>query len=141
MLETTKVRASREFDNVRSGLASLGLPSEEKVEANDAVVTERGENDPQSAVPPVRVTASSMFSYLKSTADAAQKKLSPALRELSKAEDVADAYLNRLGSNFGQMLRDVVTINPPDESASETNPDDKLLFDMNVEKKKRSIQC
>jgi hypothetical protein len=78
--------------------------------------------------------AGSMFSYLRSTADAAQKKFNPTLKELSKAEDAADAYLNKLGASFGQLLKDVVTIAPPTESDQK---DGDILFDNATEKKKQ----
>jgi len=77
-----------------------------------------------------------MFSYLRSTADAAQKKLTPTLKELSKAEDAADAYLNKWGASFGQLLKDVVSIAPPDESTAMANKDGNVLFHKAVEKKK-----
>jgi hypothetical protein len=74
-----------------------------------------------------------------STADAAQKKLTPALRELSKAEDTADAYLNKWGANFGQMLRDVVTINPPDEVTPMEDAENSVIFDTKLDARKKSI--
>jgi len=78
-----------------------------------------------------------MFSYLKSTADAAQKKLTPTLKELSKAEDAADAYLNKLGASFGQLLKDVVIIAPPEESVPLNDKDSDVLFDTSIEKHKK----
>jgi hypothetical protein len=133
VIETTRERATKEFDHVRTGIASLTLPTEEQsapLEGEDSV---RGETaEPTSVEMQPRVTASSMFSYLKSTAGAAQKKLNPTLKELSNAEDAADAYLNKLGASFGQLLKDVVTIAPPDDS--DTDMDD-VLFDTTAEKK------
>ena len=79
--------------------------------------------------------AGSMFSYLRSTADAAQKKFNPTLKELSKAEDAADAYLNKLGASFGQLLKDVVTIAPPTDESDQKDGD--ILFDNSTEKKKQ----
>ena len=87
--------------------------------------------------PAPRLTAISMFSYLKSTADAAQKKLTPTLKELSKAEDAADAYLNKLGASFGQLLKEVVTIAPPEESDPLSGTPDDVLFDKSLEEKKQ----
>lgn len=78
-----------------------------------------------------------MFSYLKSTADAAQKKITPTLKELSKAEDAADAYLNRLGTSFGRLLKDAVTIAPPEEPVSLGEKEGDVLFDTSVEKPKK----
>ena len=78
-----------------------------------------------------------MFSYLRSTADAAQKRITPTLKELSKAEDAADAYLSKLGASFGQLLKDVVTIAPPEESASLNEKEGNTLFDTSLEKRKR----
>lgn len=78
-----------------------------------------------------------MFSYLKSTADAAQKKFTPTLKELSRAEDAADAYLNKLGASFGQLLKDVVTIAPPEESESLNEKEGDVLFDTSIENHKR----
>ena len=102
-------------------------------------VTHISEENVTPSGPTASATAASMFSYFKSTADAAQKRITPALRELSKAEDAADAYLNRWGANLGQMLREVVTIAPPAESDPSTN-EAKVLFDTNIERNKTSIQ-
>jgi hypothetical protein len=107
-----------EEKNVRSDETGLNAIAE----------TERGQ---ASAT---RSTAS-FFSYLRSTADAAHKRLAPTLRELSKAEDTADEYLNRLGASFGQLLKDVVTIVPPEESKSLDEKDGEVLFDDSAEKK------
>jgi hypothetical protein len=97
-----------------------------------------GSSELRSVEPtPTRITAGLMFSYLKSTADAAQKKITPKLKELSKAEDAADAYLNKLGASFGQLLKDVVTISPPEESSSLSEKEGDVLFDNSIEKKKR----
>ena len=78
-----------------------------------------------------------MFQYLRSTADAAQKKLTPTLKELSKAEDAADAYLNKLGATFGQLLKDAVTIAPPHESSPPGEKESDVLFDNATEKKRQ----
>jgi hypothetical protein len=110
VFETTRERASKELDLMRSGIASLTSPPIDQDESSER----------ETSSPP-RITAASMFSYLKSTADAAQKKLSPALMELSKAEDAADAYLIKLGTNFGHMIKDAVTIAPPEESLDRTS--------------------
>jgi hypothetical protein len=91
-------------------------------------------DDSASPTSPTRITPGFMFSYLKSTADAAQKKLTPTLKEISKAEDAADAYLNKLGTSFGQLLKDVVTIAPPEESSSLNQNEGDVLFDTKVEK-------
>jgi hypothetical protein len=80
------------------------------------------------------LNASSLFSYLKSTADAAQKKVAPALKELSKAEDAADAYLNKWGASFSQMIKDAVAIVPPEESGSLSTREGNVLFDGGKEK-------
>ena len=126
MLETTRERATKEFDHVRSGIAAFTAdvisPTEDTSDPleGDAVRSE------ETSVEQPRVTSESLFSYLKSTADAAQKKLNPTLQELSKAEDAADAYLNKLGTSFGQLLKDVVTIAPPEEEVDE---DGNVLFD------------
>jgi len=80
------------------------------------------------------LTASSLFTFLKSTADAAQKTVTPALKELSKAEDAADAYLNKWGASFSQMLKDAVSIVPPEESESLDSRGGGVLFDSDKEK-------
>jgi len=80
------------------------------------------------------LTASSLFTFLKSTADAAQKTVTPALKELSKAEDAADAYLNKWGASFSQMLKDAVSIVPPEESESLDSRAGGVLFDSDKEK-------
>lgn len=88
---------------------------------------------------PSQTTTGSMFSYLKSAADAAQKRITPTLKELSKAEDAADAYLNKLGASFGQLLKDVVTIAPPQDSTSLNEREGDVLFDTSPENR-RQIQ-
>jgi hypothetical protein len=138
-METTKERATKEFDHVRSGIAAFTAPvmsPDEMYEALEEEDNARGENSPPTNVATSpRITAGAMFSYLKSTADAAQKKLNPTLKELSKAEDAADAYLNKLGESFGQLLKDVVTIVPPVES--DLGKEGDVLFDNKSEKKKQ----
>ena len=91
----------------------------------------------RSAEPPTSIgfSAASVFSYFKSTADAAQKRMAPTLKELSRAEDAADVYLNRLGASFGQLLKDVVTIAPPQESVLLNQKEGDVLFEATTEKK------
>jgi hypothetical protein len=137
-METTRERATKEFDHVRSGLAALTAPVMAPGE-DPASFQGEGSTQGESAQATYvdaqpRVTAGSMMSYLKSTADAAQKKLNPTLKELSKAEDAADAYLNKLGASFGQLLKDVVTIAPPADSVQDPKEGD-VLFDTKAEKK------
>jgi hypothetical protein len=117
VFETTRDRASKELEIVRSGIAALASPTLE--EEADEELLEGEKHLLREPTSPSRMTAASMFSYLKSTADAAQKKLTPALQELSKAEDAADAYLNKLGANFGQILKDAVTIVAPEDTTKE----------------------
>jgi hypothetical protein len=117
--------------NVRSGIASLTSPAEETSQQ----YAMRTVDDSAAPTSPTRITPGFMFSYLKSTADAAQKKFTPTLKEISKAEDAADAYLNKLGASFGQLLKDVVTIAPPEESSSLNQKEGDVLFDTKVEKR------
>lgn len=144
MFETTKERATKEFEHVRSGFAAFTAPEQSPTEESNA-----GLEHPDPSVPDSeeqqrtheptspRLTPGFMFQYLRSTADAAQKKLTPTLKELSKAEDAADAYLNKLGASFGQLLKDVVTIAPPEESSSPSGKDGDVLFDTTTEKKRQ----
>ena len=140
MFETTRDRASKEFDNVRSGLVAFTSPTDEKTSQlgnTDTAIPESSQQRSVESTSPPRISAGFMFSYLKSTADAAQKKITPTLKELSKAEDAADAYLNRLGASFGQLLKDVVTIAPPEESVSLDEKESDVLFETLVEKPKK----
>ena len=139
VFETTKERATKEFDHVRSGIAALATPimsppAEEASQQENSDPTRVDSSRDAEPTSPTRLSAGSMFSYLRSTADAAQKKISPTLIELSKAEDVADAYLNKLGASFGQLLKDVVTIAPPTEETIQNDGD--VLFDNSIEKKR-----
>jgi hypothetical protein len=144
VFETTKERATKELDHVRSGISAFATspqksPSEEnsaQLDKSDATISEEPQRLSFEPTSP-RLTAGSMFSYLKSTADAAQSRITPKLKELSKAEDAADAYLNRLGASFGQLLKDAVTIAPPQESTTLNEKQGDILFDTSVEKKKR----
>ena len=142
MFETTKERATKEFEHVRSGFAAFTSPQYSPTEERNARPVSPDSSDPEASKQPdreatsPRMTPGSMFQYLRSTADAAQKKLTPTLKELSKAEDAADAYLNKLGASFGQLLKDVVTIAPPDESSSPGGKDGDVLFDTSIEKKR-----
>jgi hypothetical protein len=139
VFETTKERASKEFDNVRSGLVAFASPTDDntsQLESTDTTIPESSQEQSAEETSSPRISAGFMLSYLKSTADAAQKKITPTLKELSKAEDVADAYLNRLGASFGQLLKDVVTIAPPEESAS-LDEEGNVLFDTSIEKAKK----
>jgi hypothetical protein len=86
---------------------------------------------------PSQTTTGSMFSYLRSAADAAQKRITPTLKELSKAEDAADAYFNKLGASFGQLLKDAVTIAPPEDSASLKEKEADVLFETSLEKRRQ----
>ena len=144
MLETTKDKASKEFENVRSGLAVFTSPhtssADEKIDRLgniDTTTPDSSQHRSSEPTSPSRVSGGFMFSYLKSTADAAQKKLTPTLKELSKAEDAADAYLNKLGASFGQLLKDVVIIAPPEESVPLNDKDSDVLFDTSIEKHKK----
>lgn len=128
---------------MRSGLASFTSPQLSTMAENGESMEESdsAKPDEKEAKTSRRLSGSVMFSYLKSTADAAQKRITPALSELSKAEDVADAYLNRLGASFGQLLKDAVTIVPPEESTSLRGRDGDVLFDTSLAtKKKKHIQ-
>lgn len=141
VFETTKERATKEFEHVRSGFASFTSPQQSPIEERnleepDSSVSDSAQQREPEATSP-RLTPGFMFQYLRSTADAAQKKLTPTLKELSKAEDAADAYLNKLGASFGQLLKDVVTIAPPDESSSPSGTDDDVLFNAAAEKKRK----
>ena len=128
---------------MRSGLAALASPQQPPIEEEDAKLEHPDPSKPDLSkhgdleATSSRFTPGLMFKYLKSTADAAQKKLNPTLKELSKAEDAADAYLNKLGASFGQLLRDVVTIDPPDKSPSSSGKEDGVLFDAPTRKKRQ----
>jgi hypothetical protein len=144
VFETTREKASKELENVRSGFAAFSSPksspTEEKnarLENIDTATTESPQARTIEPTSPSRITPGFMFSYLRSTADAAQKRITPTLKELSKAEDAADAYLSKLGASFGQLLKDVVTIAPPEESASLNEKEGDVLFDTSLEKHKR----
>jgi hypothetical protein len=113
----------------------LTSPSEEKAQEEVVNPVDDSQKDLTEPTSPTRITPSFMFSYLKSTADAAQKKITPTLKELSKAEDAADAYLLKLGMGFGQLLKDVVTIAPPGESSSVNQTEGDVLFDTIIEKR------
>ena len=143
MLETTRDKASKEFDNVRSGLAAFTSPQTSpadeitsRIENTDTTILKSSQHRSVESTSPPRISAGLMFSYLKSTADAAQKKITPTLKEISKAEDAADAYLNRLGTSFGQLFKDVVTIAPPEKSDSLNEKEGDVLFDTSIEKPK-----
>lgn len=112
----------------------MSPPAEEASQQENSDATRVDSSRDAEPTSPTRLSAGSMFSYLRSTADAAQKKISPTLIELSKAEDVADAYLNKLGASFGQLLKDVVTIAPPTEETNQKDGD--VLFDNSIEKKR-----
>lgn len=146
MFETTKERATKEFEHVRSGLAALTSPQNSPTEERNAKLEEQepsvfdSPNQHELETSP-RLTAGVMFQYLRSTADAAQKKFTPTLKELSKAEDAADAYLNKLGASFGQLLKDVVTIAPPEDSSAFNSPDEEVLFNAAAEKKRKIGYC
>lgn len=129
------------MNHVRSGLAALRSSSEDDTQRREPTGETPEPAHPEAAQEksPSLPTASYMFSYLRSTADAAQKRISPALRELSKAEDVADAYLNKLGANVGQMLKDVVTIAPPEQSSKEIVNNSGIIFDSDIEKKGKNL--
>jgi hypothetical protein len=134
VLASTKERATKEFGNLKSEFAAYTSPLTSPPESRSPPTEEASQ--PQQPTSP-RITASSMFSYLKSTAGAAQSKINPALRELSKAEDAADAYLNKLGASFGQLLKDAVQIEPPESSFSLNEKRDDILFDTSSEKRKQ----
>lgn len=137
MYGSTREIANKEFENVRSGIAALASPARSPVEERQPrmegidAFPQRSRLNDESAPP--ALNASSLFSYLKSTANAAQKKVAPALKELAKAEDTADEYLNKWGASFGQMLKDAVSIAPPQESDSLNTRDDGVLFDSGKE--------
>lgn len=140
VFETTKERATKEFDHVRSGIAALATPimsppAEDSSQSEKSDLTNVDGTHNAEPTSPTRLSAGSMFSYLRSTADAAQKKISPTLKELSKAEDAADAYLIKLGTSFGQLLKDAVTIAPPDDELEQQDRD--VLFDKTTERKKQ----
>ena len=145
MFETTKERATKEFEHVRSGFAAFTSPEHSPIEERNVRLEDPNPSAPDSAKQQQpdqeptspRLTPGSMFQYLRSTADAAQKKLTPTLKELSKAEDAADAYLSKLGASFGQLLKEVVTIAPPEESSSPSEKDGDVLFDTGAEKKRQ----
>jgi hypothetical protein len=145
VFETTKERATKEFEHVRSGFASFTSPEHSPTEERNVKLEDPNPSTPDSAKQQLRdqeptsprLTTGFMFQYLRSTADAAQKKLTPTLKELSKAEDAADAYLSKLGASFGQLLKEAVTIAPPEESPSPSEKDGDILFDTAAEKKRR----
>jgi len=144
VFETTKERATRELEHVRSGFAAFTSPEESptqernvRLEDPDPLVPGSDKHQRNQEPTSPRLTPGFMFQYLRSTADAAQKKLTPTLKELSKAEDAADAYLNKLGASFGQLLKDVVTIAPPEEYSSPSGKDADVLFDTTTEKKQQ----
>lgn len=139
VFETTKERATKELDHVRSGIAAFATPimspGEEPSQSERSDLTHVDSSHNPEPTSPTRLSAGSMFSYLRSTADAAQKKISPTLKELSKAEDAADAYLIKLGTSFGQLLKDAVTIAPPDDEFEQKDGD--ILFDKTAKKKRQ----
>ena len=138
MFETTKERASRELEHVRSGIAALAppvvSPIEEQQPRTESIAVPPQPNRSADASTQPALNASSFFTLLKSTADAAQKTVAPALKELSKAEDAADAYLNKWGASFSQMLKDAVSIAPPEESQLLNVRHSGVLFDSSKEK-------
>ena len=111
----------------------MSPPAEERSQSEKSDLTHVDSSRNPEPTSPTRLSAGSMFSYLRSTADAAQKKISPTLKELSKAEDAADAYLIKLGASFGQLLKDAVTIAPPDDELEQQGGE--VLFDKTAEKK------
>ena len=141
MFESTKHLAVKEFDHVRSELAAFTSPPtsprEEVAEPLDSTDPNAYAKQDAEPIPTARLTATAMFSYIKSKADAAQKRITPTLKELSKAEDAADAYLNKLGASFGQLFKDVVTIAPPEESLGLSEEDGDVLFETSTEKRKQ----
>ncbi|KAK6333350.1 hypothetical protein TWF718_011164 [Orbilia javanica] len=65
------------------------------------------------------------------------------ITEVQKAEDAADAYLAKMGTNLGNFLRDAVTIAPPTEeeaaAAREAEKKDVLFETKGSEDNKRPI--
>jgi hypothetical protein len=60
------------------------------------------------------------------------------IKDIEKAEDAADEALLKFGSNIRSFLRDAVSIAPPIEVMSETEPD-KILFESKDTDGKRVI--
>ena len=116
-------------------MAALSAPNPQTSPSDERSSQLKDSQENETTSP--RLTATSIVSYLKSTADAAQNKINPALKELSKAEDAADAYLNKLGASFGQLLKDVVTIAPPESSLGANQRRVDVLFDTSSEKKQQ----
>ncbi|KAK6526911.1 hypothetical protein TWF281_010107 [Arthrobotrys megalospora] len=70
-------------------------------------------------------------------------RLRAGITEVQKAEDAADAYLAKMGTNFGNFLRDAVTIAPPTEeekaAAEKAEKKDVLFETRGSEDNKRPI--
>lgn len=65
------------------------------------------------------------------------------ITEVQKAEDAADEYLAKWGTNLGNFLRDAVTIDPPieeQEAAAKEGKEKELLFETKGGKDHKPIQ-
>jgi hypothetical protein len=104
-----------------------GQPGDGSTEGDNESHPDRPESLPADIVK----EAESMLSRLR--AEAAKR-----LKDIEKAEDAADEALLKFGSTISSFLRDAVSIAPPTEVMSETEPN-KILFESKDTEGKRVI--